>query len=213
MEMGQTTVFKKPYTARCIALKDPQGNTVNTLKQADTFANYLTNSYWRPPTQGCAASQSNVHDHAPVDMQPIAAAELKHILALGKNSKAPGPDNIPTEAYEWLDDDNRPLLQQLINSILHNRQLPTEWHLANGVEIYKGKGSTTDPEMYRPISLLSTAYNILARDQTSSITRSQIEINAVRIQQERIMLAAIPHCQKATRQSRANRQRIVPIFP
>ena len=31
------------------------------------------------------------------------------------------------------------------------------------VEIYKGKGAHTDPEMYRPISLLCTAYKMFAR--------------------------------------------------
>ena len=31
------------------------------------------------------------------------------------------------------------------------------------VEIYKGKGSTADPHNYHPISLLSTAYKLMAR--------------------------------------------------
>ena len=35
--------------------------------------------------------------------------------------------------------------------------------LATVVEIFKGKGSHSDPEMYRHISLLNTAYKIFAR--------------------------------------------------
>ena len=40
---------------------------------------------------------------------------------------------------------------------------PENWELATVVEIFKGKGSHSNPEMYRPISLLNTVYKLFAR--------------------------------------------------
>ena len=74
-----------------------------------------------------------------------------------KNGKATGPDNIPAEFFKWLTPQNKTTLLSLFNNILDTGVTPTEWHLANVVEIYEGKGSRADPEMHRPISLLSTA--------------------------------------------------------
>jgi hypothetical protein len=96
-------------------------------------------------------------------MHPITITELQKILGKVKNHKAPGPDNIPAEAYKWMDEDSLTQLAALFNRILHTGQIPTEWSQATVVEIFKGKGSHTDPEMYRPISLLCTAYKIFAR--------------------------------------------------
>jgi len=96
-------------------------------------------------------------------MQPVTQKELSLILAKVKNNKAPGPDDIPAEAFKWLNPQNREHLIQLFNTILSTGKIPKAWKLATVVEIYKGKGSPTDPEMYRPISLLSTAYKLFAR--------------------------------------------------
>ena len=50
-----------------------------------------------------------------------------------------------------------------VNQALTAGHIPQEWRQALVVEIYKGKGSTADPNNYRPISLLSTAYKLMAR--------------------------------------------------
>ena len=70
---------------------------------------------------------------------------------------------MPSEVYKWLNQENRKALLHMFNNIYSTGHTPTEWNLATVVEIYKGKGSHTDPEMYRPISLLSTAYKLFAR--------------------------------------------------
>ena len=51
----------------------------------------------------------------------------------------------------------------ILNQALTAGHIPQEWRKALVVEIYKGKGSTADPNNYRPISLLSTAYKLMAR--------------------------------------------------
>ena len=96
-------------------------------------------------------------------MSPFTENELNTARAKIKSSKAPGPDGLPSEVYTWLDQFNRRALLQVFNHIYSTGRTLTEWSLAAVVEIYKGKGSHTDPEMYRPISLLSTAYKLFAR--------------------------------------------------
>ena len=140
-----------------------QGNLVNSLKQAETFATYLAHSHWKAPAEHYKGATTPISTPTPVNMQPITIQELKSILTKVKNNKAPGPDLLPAEAFKWLEEDNLHILQETLNLVLLHRTIPTEWQVANVIEIYKGKGAHTDPEMYRPISLLSTAYKILAR--------------------------------------------------
>ena len=51
----------------------------------------------------------------------------------------------------------------ILNQALTAGHIPQEWQQALVVEIYKGKGCTADPNNYRPISLLSTAYKLMVR--------------------------------------------------
>jgi len=155
--------LKKPYTGRSISLKNKRGEVVNTFSQADTFAEYLAHSHWCPPPHPYTGSTQPIHTDSPVSMNPVTITELQKILGRVKNHKAPGPDNIPAEAYKWMDETSLQQLATLFNRIISTGQIPQEWSKATVVEIYKGKGSHTDPEMYRPISLLSTAYKIFAR--------------------------------------------------
>ena len=49
------------------------------------------------------------------------------------------------------------------NDAWTSQSIPQQWQTALVVEIYKGKGALDDPNNYRPISLLSAAYKLLAR--------------------------------------------------
>ena len=89
--------------------------------------------------------------------------ELDVVLLKASRNKAAGVDDIPTEAWQWLTADNRKKLLDILNQALTAGHIPQEWQKALVVEFYKGKGSTADPNNYRPISLLSTAYKLMAR--------------------------------------------------
>ena len=95
--------------------------------------------------------------HPAVDLTPITSAELKAALKELAHNKAPGPDGIPAEAWQWLDEHNQAALLRVLNQSLLTATIPDDWHKAIVVEIYKGKGPLTDPASYRPISLLSTS--------------------------------------------------------
>ena len=61
-------------------------------------------------------------------------------------------------------DDRRepPLLASHPERGPHGRYDPQDWQKALVVEIHKGKGSLTDPNNYRPVSLLSSRYKLMA---------------------------------------------------
>ncbi|MFM7979433.1 MAG: reverse transcriptase domain-containing protein, partial [Candidatus Fonsibacter sp.] len=109
----------------------------------------------------------NCHDsiyfpEVTVCLDPATMGELASVIARMRRHRAAGPDGIPAELWKWLDDGNRAILLDLVNSVLFTGRIPTEWARAEVVEIYKGKGDPKDPSSYRPISLLSTAYKLLA---------------------------------------------------
>ena len=97
-----------------------------------------------------------------MDLTPITAAELKAALKKLAHNKAAGPDSIPAEAWQWLDEHNQSALLRVLNQALLTATIPDDWHQAIVVEIYKGKGPLTDPASYRPISLLNTSYKLFA---------------------------------------------------
>ena len=70
-----------------------------------------------------------------MDLTPITTAELKTALKELAHNKAPGPDSIPAEAWQWRDEHNQAALLRVLNQAL----LPDDWHQAIVVEIYKGK--------------------------------------------------------------------------
>ena len=96
--------------------------------------------------------------------------ELNAALRKAANNKAAGMDDLPTEVWQWMTEENRCHLLDILNEALTAGAIPQDWQKALVVEIYKGKDSLTDPNNYRPISLLSTAYKLMAR-----IAQQQLE--------------------------------------
>lgn len=48
---------------------------------------------------------------------------------------------------------------------VESEQVPTDWKLANSIQIYK-KGLREDPGTYRPVSLTSVMWNNYGEDHT-----------------------------------------------
>ena len=67
------------------------------------------------------------------------------------------------ELFKFLSNEQLTESAILFTEVFYNATPPEAWELARVVEIYKGKGSHSNPEMYRPISLLNTAYKLFAR--------------------------------------------------
>ncbi|CAE7256982.1 unnamed protein product, partial [Symbiodinium natans] len=122
-----------------------------------------TCEHWAAPPTPYTGPTDPIHPAAAVDLSPITTAELNAALKELAHNKAAGPDSIPAEAWQWLDDHNQEALLRVLNQALLTATIPDDWHHAIVVEIYKGKGPLTDPASYRPISLLNTSYKLFAK--------------------------------------------------
>ena len=155
--------IRSDYRPRPVSIHNTQGKPVSQTKQAQTFAQHLADKQWAQPVQGYTGPRTPLFDTAEMDTGPFTVEELDAALHKASRNKAAGVDDIPTEAWQWLTEDNRQKLLDILNQALTAAHIPQEWQQALVVEIYKGKGSTADPNNYRPISLLSTAYKLMAR--------------------------------------------------
>ena len=75
----------------------------------------------------------------------------------------PGVDRMPLEFYLLHLDRLAPLLHKLYKQVLERGEMTPEMAKAVLSPIYKNKGSTSDQAMYRPISVTTIAYRILAK--------------------------------------------------
>jgi hypothetical protein len=86
---------------------------------------------------------------------PITEKEIKNVVLKLKNGKAFGNDGILNEYIKNTIDDLMPIYVKLFNIILDTGIVPDTWSLGIMVTIYKNKGSKSDPDMYRGITLNS----------------------------------------------------------
>ena len=94
------------------------------------------------------------------------------------SSKASGPDNIPTKLIKMTAAFIAEPLSKLLNKSVQQGKFPTQWKRARVTPVFKGKGSPSDPESYRPISLLSCLSKIFEKLMFARIY-NHIDCNAL----------------------------------
>ena len=80
-----------------------------------------------------------------------------------KNGKSPGSDNISSEFYKFLPENWIYYLNLLFNRIMEEEIIPDSWAQILTKMIYKNKGTMSEPENYRPISLVNSALKIFTQ--------------------------------------------------
>ena len=86
---------------------------------------------------------------------PVTETEIKKVVSKLKNGKANGYDGILNEYIKNTINDMMPVYVKLFNVILDTGIVPDSWDIGIMITIYKNKGSKTDPEIYRGITLNS----------------------------------------------------------
>ena len=83
-------------------------------------------------------------------------------LKTSRAGTSPGPDGIPLAVYRKSAALLAPVLARVYSAMLRTFSLPPAFH--EGVVVYLSKGGDrTEPSQYRPITLLNTAYRVLAK--------------------------------------------------
>ena len=158
--------LKKGFQARRSRLKQ-NGKPVPWTKTHELFSEHLANIQWGPTTVlpeelELLDNSPQLHPPPTTPPAPFLHEELTTVLRLLRKNRAPGLDNLKAEALILLDYLGENVLLDLLNTCFRTRAVPEEWKQALVVNIYKGKGSESDPANYRPISLLNVLYKIYA---------------------------------------------------
>ena len=119
-------------------------------------------SFFRNLNQDSSSTQTPEFDASEIDPSVIEEFNLeftmeeiqKNIHSL-KNNKSEGGDYIKNEFLKNLPLSLVELIVKLFNLILRTGHVPEEWGVGLIVPIFKKKGSKTDPNNYRGITLLS----------------------------------------------------------
>ena len=100
----------------------------------------------------------------------FTTADIVKIIKSIKSKKAPGPDSIHIKLLKTAPDEIAQYLKVLFLKSLELGQVPDAWKLANIIAIPK-KGPSSDPALYRPISLTSVCCKIFEKIITIDIMK------------------------------------------
>ena len=157
--------MRAKFTPNFTKFKDLNGKHVPYKQYAHKAAEYLEEVQWK--------AQDNQHQKPDRESSPLqdgryviddsdfTLVELDYVLCRVKKNKMAGNDGIPGELYKWLDDENKKLLLHAANVCLRQGTMDPHHLNAVVVSIYK-KGDASKLENYRPISLLTACYKIVA---------------------------------------------------
>ena len=86
--------------------------------------------------------------------------EVKQKISKLKTSSSKGPENISTRFLKDFGNILAKPLANIFNKSMTTGQVPSDWKLANVTPIFK-KGSKSNPENYRPVSLTSVPCKLM----------------------------------------------------
>ena len=93
---------------------------------------------------------------------PPSLEQLRH-LSRSVRRKAPGPDGIPPYLLCHLPDPIFCFIHTYITLMYAEGTVPASVSLSTTLPLYKGKGSWTDPDRWRPIAMSNSIYRLLTR--------------------------------------------------
>ena len=94
--------------------------------------------------------------------EPISQREVSKAIKMCRRGAAPGIDGIPIEFYKSFSKELAPLMANVYNEMILQGRMPDSVATAVVVLFYK-KNDKKDLKNYRPISLLTAEYKILAK--------------------------------------------------
>ena len=158
--------LKGEYKPMPYCLKKEEGGEKRSVKKAEKAefcANGLQEKFWkkdenedRPERRPKIIVENKNYNDGEITLE-----EVRRILKKIKRRKAPGPDEIPMEAFKEMDDENLEKIVKMLNEWWSEEDVPEETLQARVVLIFK-KGDTGNLANYRPISLTNSIYKILA---------------------------------------------------
>ena len=156
--------FKRRGLQQQGRLRDASGELVDSESRTETMACYYSTTQWMPPPLGKQLPNGpRLGPELPVNVSSFTAMELDEVLAKLRAGKAAGTDEVPPDFWKALRADKQAcqLLLDLCSDCWLKKDIPELWRHATVSAIFK-KGDESLPKNYRPISLLTVGYKVLA---------------------------------------------------
>jgi exonuclease III len=134
----------------------------NSDKDKAALFNAFFTSNFTQPQDNIIIPELPVHLNPLLEDVTIEENEVRIILSGLNTHKAMGPDSIPTRVLKECADQLVRPLTKLFNLSLTRGTMPSVWKIAKVCPVFK-KGSKTEVENYRPISLLNITSKILEK--------------------------------------------------
>lgn len=97
-----------------------------------------------------------------LDTVPISEEDVRRAIFASAPLKEPAIDRVPSLVWQKTWPVTKELLVSIFQQSLSQGLLPSEWKIAKIIPLRKpGKADYTDPESYRPTSLLSTLSKVM----------------------------------------------------
>ena len=136
--------------------------------------NYFKNINQEKETEKEEVQSKNEQPSQNINMhinQPFTDSEIIKAVKNLKNNKSHGTDSILNEHIKATIDIMATVYTKLFNVIFDTGLVPESWTLGNIIPIFKNKGTVTNPENYRPITLLSCLGKLFTSILNARITK------------------------------------------
>jgi Reverse transcriptase (RNA-dependent DNA polymerase) len=113
----------------------------------------------------------------------LSVNQVKNLLSNIRSNTATGHDELPGHLLKRLAPALAPNVSKIFNASLASVTFPSMWKKANVCPVYKNKGSKTDPNNYRPISILPVLARTLEKAAAAQLYNF-CDVNSVIPQQQ-----------------------------
>lgn len=139
-------------------IKDERGVIITEeARILERWKQFYEGQFSRDPNH--TVEQLTLDNNNQESQECIDEEEVVDAIEKIKVGKAAGRDGIAPELIKYGGQELVKVLQQLFQQVWDRKKIPREWEYSIIIPIYK-KGSSTECENYRPISLLSVVYKL-----------------------------------------------------
>ena len=137
-------------------LNSLKGKKVSESPSLEDFFHHFSKVYSsEQPQDQLNMEDINLQDENNFLNRQFTADEIEKCISKLNNNKACGFDEIINEYIKVTKSKMLPIYVGLFNLILNTGTIPEIWSHGKIMPIYKNSGNSTDPNNYRPISILS----------------------------------------------------------
>ena len=141
-------------------IKDESGNVLRKEKDVvNRWKEYFENLL-NEENERVFQGQGSPHQGL---VRKISKKEIVEGLKRMKTGKAPGPDNLPVEAWKALGSEGVDILWNLMDKIFNEEKVPEIWRQSTLIPIFKEKGDIQECKNYRGIKLMSHTLKLFER--------------------------------------------------